>query len=262
VEAVRRRIEPFARGRTIIAAHVLRPRIARNGSAGQIEQFVTGRSITCVTRRAKNLLLHFDNATLRIHLRMTGDLLPCPDVRFFTISTRLILEFDKHDGVLFTDPRALGRVELLDAQGLEALDRSLGPEPLSPRFTPAWLEYAASRSRLPAKLFLTNQAVLAGIGNIYAAEILFAAGIHPARHVNRLSLARLQRLHAAIQEILQEAVQYAEITYTVPGRFHETTGFRLQVYGREGERCPRCEGRIHRIRQGARSTYFCPSCQH
>ena len=261
VEAVRRRIEPFALGRTIIAAHVLRPRIVRNGSARQMEQFVAGRSITRVSRRAKNLLLHFDDAALRIHLRMTGDLVPCPNVRFFPIATRMILEFDKRDGVLFTDPRALGRVELLDAQGLEALNLSLGPEPLSPQFTPALLRSTARRSRLPAKLFLTNQAAIAGIGNIYAAEILFAACIHPARKMNRLSLARQERLQAAIQETLQAATRHAEVTYAAPGRFHETAGFRLRVYGRAGERCLRCDSRIRRITQGARSTYYCPGCQ-
>ncbi len=262
VEAVRRRIEPFALGRTIVAAHVLRQRIARNGSVGQIEQFVTGRSITCVSRRAKNLLLHFDNAALRIHLRMTGDLLPCPNVRFFPIATRLILEFDKHEGILFTDPRALGRVELLDATGLEALDRSLGTEPLSPQFTPALLTSAARRSRLPAKLFLMNQAAIAGIGNIYAAEILFAARIDPARRMNSLSFACLERLHGAIQEILQAATRIAEVTYAAPGHFDEAAGFQLHVYGRVGERCLRCNRRIRRITQGARSTYHCPGCQH
>ncbi len=261
VEAVRRRMELFARGRTIIAAHVLRPRIACDGSARQIEQFAAGRTITRVSRRAKNLLLHFDDAALRIHLRMTGDLVPCPNVRFFPITTRLILEFDNQDGVLFTDPRALGRIELLHAQGLEALNRSLGPEPLSAQFTLSLLEYAAGRSRLSAKLFLTNQAAIAGIGNIYAAEILFAAGIHPTRKMNTLSVTRLERLHAAIRETLQAAVRHAEVTYAAPGQFHETASFRLRVYGRVGERCPRCDGRIRRIVQGARSTYYCPGCQ-
>ncbi len=261
VEAVRRRIEPFALGRTVVAAHFLRPRIVPTGSARQIERFVTGRSITCVSRRAKNLLFHFDDSAVRIHLRMTGDLVPCHDVRLFPLTTRLIFEFDKRAGILFTDPRALGRVELLDAKGLEALNRSLGPEPLSPQFTPALLASAARRSRLPAKLFLMNQAAIAGIGNIYAAEILFAARIDPARKMNGLSFARLERLHTAIQETLQAATSHAEITYAAPGHFIETAGFQLSVYGRVGERCLRCDRSIRRITQGARSTYYCPGCQ-
>ncbi len=261
VEAVRRRVEPFALGRTIVAAHFLRPRIAPAGSARQIERFIAGRSITSVSRRAKNLLFHFDDSALRIHLRMTGDLVPCHDVRFFPVATRFTVEFDKHEGILFTDPRALGHAELVDAKGLEALNRSLGPEPLSPQFTPALLTSAARRSRLPAKLFLMNQAVIAGIGNIYAAETLFAARMDPARKMNSLSFARLGRLHAAIQETLQAATRHAEVTYAAPGHFRETAGVLLSVYGRVGERCLRCDRRIRRVTQGARSTYYCPGCQ-
>jgi formamidopyrimidine-DNA glycosylase len=193
---------------------------------------------------------------------MTGDLVPCRDIRFFPLTTRFILEFDKHEGILFTDARALGRVELLDARGLEALHRSLGPEPLSPQFTPSLLTSTARQSRLPAKLFLMNQAVIAGIGNIYAAEILFAARIDPTRKMNTLNFARLDRLHAAIQEILQAATRHAEVTYAAPGHFHDAADFPLQVYGRGGERCQRCSRRIRRIAQGARSTYYCPGCQH
>ncbi len=261
VEAVRQRIHAAAAGRTIVAARILRPRIAPRGQASRIERFLTGRRIDSVTRRAKNLLIHVGGRALRVHLRMTGNIQPTDDVRFAPLEARMVLAFDAHRGLALIDPRGLGRIELLDSAAIASLDGSLGPEPLADDFTPHCFTAAAGRSRLAAKTYLMDQSRIAGIGNIYAAEILFAAGIHPARPMNRLSAARLESLHEAIRRTLEDAVHHAAATYADPGLWNEGAGFALRVYGREGMPCTRCASQVRRIVQAGRSTYYCPGCQ-
>ncbi len=157
--------------------------------------------------------------------------------------------------------RAAGVLRLIDAGELQALAAGLGPEPLSPDFTFDIFRAAARSSRQPAKLFLMDQRRIAGLGNIYAAEALFRAQVHPLHSMCRLSRARLRRLHAAIVEVLSEAVGGADTTYSKPGTIAEADEFQPAVYGREGEPCRRCQRPIRRIQQGGRSTYFCPRCQ-
>ena len=128
----------------------------------------------------------------------------------------------------------------------------LGPEPLTEEFTAGSFVMSARRSRKPAKLFLMDQSHVAGLGNIYAAEALFRARIHPARPMNRVSRSKLVALHAAIVEVVREAVEAV---------CEGADDFPRQVYGREGEPCFRCKSRIRRMAQGGRSTYFCPRCQ-
>jgi formamidopyrimidine-DNA glycosylase len=137
----------------------------------------------------------------------------------------------------------------------------LGPEPLSREFTVDGFVKAAASSRLPAKLFLMDQKRVAGLGNVYAAEALFRAGIHPARPMNRLSADRARVLYDAIRDVLREAVRSAKIAYNRPGKYTEAAEWPRAVYRREGETCLRCGARIRRIKQAGRSTYFCARCQ-
>ncbi len=264
VEAVCRRIRPSVAGRRILAARLLRPRIALPHPSDQLERFLQGRRIETVTRRAKNILLHLSGrppCALHLHLRMTGNLDLLPDVRFLPASARFYLEFSGHDGLVFTDPRALGRIRLLNQDDLAALDAALGPEPLSRSFTPARLAAAARASSRPAKLFLLDQKRIAGLGNIYAAEALFLAGIHPAQPMKTLEPARIGALHRAIVDTLRGALRSAEREYSRPGTRSQAEDFPLRVYGREGHPCLDCGHLVHRVKQGGRSTYFCPHCQ-
>lgn len=264
VEAVCRKIRPAVAGRRILSMRILRPRIALPHSSGELESAVEGRRIETVTRRAKNILLHLSGRpprALHVHLRMTGDLEVLHEVRFLPASARFVLEFSGHAGLVFTDPRALGRIRLLDAGDLAALDAALGPEPLSRAFTPARLASAALRSNQPAKLFLLDQKRLAGLGNIYAAEALFLSGIHPAKPMKVLPPARILALHKAIVGTLRRALRSAVREYSRPGSLSEGEDFPLNVYGREGQPCFRCARAVQRVKQGGRSTYFCPHCQ-
>ncbi len=192
---------------------------------------------------------------------MTGNLEVLPDIRFLPAAARFFLEFPGRAGLVFTDPRALGRIRLLNEDELAALDAALGPEPLSRSFTPARFAAAARASTQPVKLFLLDQKRIAGLGNIYAAEALFLAGIHPAKPAKTLSPARIGALHRAIVDTLRRALRAAEREYSRPGSRSEAENFPLRVYGREGQPCFECARLIRRLKQGGRSTYFCPHCQ-
>lgn len=256
VEAVRRKLNREITGAVIAAAHLVR-RPDR-----KLESRLRGRRIESVTRRGKNLLLELSGgAVLRVHLGMTGNLYTIADARRRPATTRAWLELDGGRALVLDDPRALGRLELLSVEQAEQLDASLGFEPVAREFTPQRLAELARASRAPAKLFLMDQKRISGLGNIYAAEALFRAGIHPAKPANRLSRQRIERLYRAIVEVLDVAIQSTCNAYSGPGRFDAGETFPLAVYGREGMPCPRCRQRIRRIRQAGRSTYFCPGCQ-
>ncbi|HSB16752.1 MAG TPA: bifunctional DNA-formamidopyrimidine glycosylase/DNA-(apurinic or apyrimidinic site) lyase [Bryobacteraceae bacterium] len=262
VEAVCRKLRRDALGACIAAARVLRSGTTRPQKTRRVESLAAGRIIETIERRGKNILIGLSGGMwVRVHLRMTGNLHVIPDVHFRPASTRAYFELEGGRGLIFDDPRALGRLHIHTTAEAARLMEDLGPEPLSPVFTLDALAAAAGRSRKPAKLFLMDQQHVAGLGNIYAAEALFRARIHPARPMNRIGPSRLAVLHSAIIEVLQEAVHWAVRSYGRPGEFSEAEDFPLAVYGREGELCVTCDRRVRRIPQGGRSTYYCPGCQ-
>ena len=256
VEAVCRKLRTDAVGSVILRLRMLRRRDPA------VERRARGRRIMAAGRRGKNILLRLDNGrVLRFHLRMTGNLYVIPDARFLPATARAWCELDGGRGLIFDDPRALGRMEMLDVAGVAALGRELGPEPLDGSFAAAAFVAAARRSRQPSKPFLMDQRNVAGLGNIYAAEALFRAGIHPKRAMCRVSAPRLEALHRQIVLVLTDAVESASKAYSGPGSYHSEENFPVAVYGRAGLPCPVCGTIVRRIRQGGRSTYYCPQCQ-
>lgn len=262
VEAVCRKLRGQVLGARIVAARVLRRRSTHPQRPREVEALASGRAIRTVERRGKNLLIGLGGGlTIRIHLRMTGNLYVIPDARLRPAATRAYFELEGGRTLVFEDPRALGVINIQTARETASLVSELGPEPLSRRFTPAALASAARHSRQPAKLFLMDQRRVAGLGNIYAAEVLFRARIHPARPINRVRAAKLQALHTAMVQVLRQAVRSACVAYSHPDQFAEAGGFPLSVYDREGEPCVVCRRRIRRLVQAGRSTYYCPGCQ-
>ncbi|MEO8661081.1 MAG: bifunctional DNA-formamidopyrimidine glycosylase/DNA-(apurinic or apyrimidinic site) lyase [Bryobacteraceae bacterium] len=262
VEAVCRKLQTEAAGVQIVRARILRPGIAPKDQAEIIEQELAGATLLKVERRGKNILMRLSGGrTLHVHLRMTGNLFVVSDHRFQSASVRLYLELAGGRAIVFEDQRALGRIALHTDEALAEAVSVLGPEPLSPEFTAESFVAAARKSRQPAKLYLMDQRRVAGLGNIYAAEALFLAGVDPRRAMNRIAPARLRELHGAILEVLRQAVRSAAEAYAEPGRFAEGESFPVAVYGREGEVCLRCGKTVRRIPQGGRSTYFCAGCQ-
>jgi formamidopyrimidine-DNA glycosylase len=262
VEAVCRKLRRELMGMRITDGRVERPIVTSPQKPQWIISRVAGRTVEAIERRGKHILVRLSGGwVLLIHLRMTGNLLLIPDVRLRSLTTRVWFEMEGGRGLVLDDPRSLGKVRLLrPGEEQEAL-ASLGVEPLSSEFTIARFLAIASRSRQPAKLFLMDQRRIAGMGNIYAVEALFRAGIHPARPVHRIGRARLEALHGHISGVLQEAAASAEIAYSSPGRFVEAEEFVCAVYGRQGELCSRCGRTIRRMRQEGRSTYYCAGCQ-
>lgn len=254
VEAVCKRLRLEAEGALIRQARLLRPSIAK----GEVEEACRGARLARVERRGKNIFLHLSSGgVLHVHLRMTGNLYVIPDHRFLVASVRVVWELADGRGIVFEDPRALGRIALIPPEEMPVL----GWEPLDPGFTVDALAELAKGSRKPAKLFLLDQDKVAGLGNIYAAEALFRAGVDPRRPMGELRRPRLAKLHAAIVEVMSGAVESVYELYSQPGNLIEAERQTLMVYDREGEPCRVCGRPILRLAQGGRSTYYCGRCQ-
>jgi len=198
---------------------------------------------------------------MRVHLGMTGNLHVIPDHRLRPAASSAWFALADGRGLIFEDTRGLGWLAVHDEAELRKKLAGLGAEPLSRAFTVEALMQSAAKLRQPAKLFLMDQRRIAGLGNIYAAEALFAARIDPRKPIGSVSRVRLQSLRAAIVGILREAIRSARRGYSRPGGYREPENFTPAVYGREGEPCGACGRAIRRFAQGGRSTYFCPKCQ-
>ena len=255
------------RGATIADATVREPRL-RWPVPHDLPSRVRDAAVEGISRRAKYILVHLTGGTLLLHLGMSG--------RVRVLSPAAATEVGPHDHVdlhlttgavvRLTDPRRFGCVLWVDGPpGCHPLLRHLGREPLVTGFDGAYL-FGRSRERTVAiKSFLMDAKVVVGIGNIYASEALFRAGIHPLRAAGRVSRQRYGRLASAIQETLREAIRAGGTTLR---DFTDQDGrlgyfaLELAAYGRAGEPCIRCAGVIRSTRVGQRSTFWCPRCQH
>jgi formamidopyrimidine-DNA glycosylase len=260
VEAVCRRLRATALGQTIVHVRILRPSVTRPQSPRSVEGKLADATILSIGRRGKHILIELSTGlTLHVHLRMTGNLRVVPDIRLRLASTRAYFEFEDGRGIFFDDPRALGKIHLRTRSEIASALKAVGPEPSE--ISAHDFVAAAKKTRKPAKMFLMDQRHVSGLGNIYAAEALFLAGIHPARAIHSVSNRRLRRLHEACVKILESAIESADRAYQDPGAFVEGENFPVAVYDREGEPCVVCRRAIRRIPQGGRSTYFCAKCQ-
>lgn len=250
-------------GARLQAAHIVRPLMTRPQAHQDIEQLSSKTTVRHIRRRAKNIVIDLSNKhSLRIHLRMSGDLRLEPAEKTSEPSVRAWWQLRGKRALVFTDARALGRVHIYPTDELDQLFEKLGPEPLSREFTARRFAAIAKASRLPAKLFLMDQSKVAGIGNIYAAEALFRARVSPFVPIQNLSSARLEALRQAIRETLKAAVHSVYKAYKSPGGFrNHGDDFERLVYGRAGGKCMRCGRPVQRRQQGGRSTYFCAHCQ-
>jgi formamidopyrimidine-DNA glycosylase len=267
VETVRTRLAPDVEGRTIARARVDDTRLVRPELPASIAGALTGARIERVERRGKYLLLRLESGeTLAVHLRMTGNLLRRAAGDEPPRFVRAELELDDGSFVAYTDIRRFGTWELLRdrAEADAFIDGRLGPEPFSDEFSPTFLFDALHRRAAPVKSVLLDQRVVAGLGNIYADESLWAAKIHPELPASRLRRPDAERLHGTIREALAAgiAAQGASIRdYRMPDGGHGSAQERFAAYGRTGEPCPRCGTPIRRLVVGQRGTHVCPHCQ-
>lgn len=264
VETTRRGLEPLLCERWVRAVTVREARL-RWPVAADLPARLAGLRIERVSRRAKYLLWHTTAGTCMVHLGMSGSLRVVPAVSALHIHDHVIWHLDDGLELRLRDPRRFGSVHWLEGEpGEHPLLRDLGPEPLGNEFHAGWL-YARSRERqLAVKNFIMDAHQVVGVGNIYASEALFRAGITPGRAAGRVSLTRYQQLVDAIRAVLTEAIAAGGTTLRdfshndgKPGYFRQ----HLAVYGKAGQPCPRCGVAIRRSIVGQRSSYSCPGCQ-
>jgi formamidopyrimidine-DNA glycosylase len=267
VETIVRDLRPILVGRRIVRGALSHDDVLRGITRRQLLRRLPGRTIQRVFRRAKHAVLQLDSAHLVMQPGMTGSLRVhtrglTPDEARYAV---LRVELDNGDELVYTDVRRLGTILLLDQKHWELYDRAIGPEPLDADFSAERLGSALRRSRQAIKKVIMDQRHLAGVGNIYANEALFAAGIDPSKPASRLGPEEHRRLHAEIRRILTAAIRSNGTTFRdyrtgigEPGNFQ----LELLVYGREGEPCRRCGTRLtgtHAI--DARISVFCHRCQ-
>ncbi|MGY0505734.1 bifunctional DNA-formamidopyrimidine glycosylase/DNA-(apurinic or apyrimidinic site) lyase [Luteimonas sp. e5] len=263
VETTRRGLEPHLLGRQVRAVELRRPDL-RWPIPAQLPALLAGARIHAVRRRAKYLLLDTTAGSALWHLGMSGSLRVLPGDIPPRLHDHVDVLLDDGRILRFNDPRRFGCL-LWQAPGeLHPLLRGLGPEPLADEFDGDHLFRRARGRRSAVKTMLMDQAVVVGVGNIYAAEALFAAGIDPRRQAGRISRERYRRLAEAVKHILGHAIERGGTTLRdfispdgLPGYFEQE----LLVYGRGGQLCRACGTRLREVQLGQRSSVWCPSCQ-
>lgn len=274
VEVLSRHLAPNVRGRAITAVKVLRAKVVAPTRPAALARALKGATITDLTRRGKFLLFHLvkddKERCLLGHLGMTGRMFVQDRDASLPQHTAVHLELGDRRFV-YQDTRYFGRFTL-DLTGLERL----GPEPHSDAFAPATFRQALRQSKQAIKVKLLDQALVAGVGNIYASEALHRARVSPRKSARRVTKAEGERLWRSIRSVLAEAIECGSTIpldftgggtrdglfyYGAPAGTEDFYEERLLVYDREGEPCVACGTPIRRIIQAARSTFFCPSCQ-
>ena len=264
VEHVVRALSPVITGRRILAAELNLKRIAPGISRPAFDRQLRNSLITAVGRRGKYILFELESGhVLATHLRMTGKFVSLTVDQSLPPYAHVVFYLDDERRLVFCDMRQFGRMRIFTKPPKEL--SSLAPEPLSDQFTEAYFVDTLSRSRRPLKHLLLDQTRVLGLGNIYAVEALFLAGVNPLKESNRLSKPRARKLYQSIRDVLQEAID-AGSTLRIDladgnGSYFGTTERFWRVYEREGEPCVNCETKIRRVVQGGRSTYYCPKCQ-
>jgi formamidopyrimidine-DNA glycosylase len=284
VETIRRSLEKTIVGKKIKSVEVRLAKVFK-GNNKEVE----GRAIEAVERKGKVLIIRLSGRTcLLIHFKMTGQLvwvpkpsepglkpritlghpIPFAGSELPAKTTHVILEID--GGRLFyNDLRQFGWIRIIEnsKKQIENIIGKLGPEPFSAEFTTDYLKKIFAKTSKPIKLLLMDQEKMAGIGNIYANEALFEAGIDPRKSARQLSNEAIEQLRKGILKVLEEGLRYggssaADEAYIKPTGEPGSYQDHFRVYQRDGQKCRRCGKAIERIKMGGRGTFFCPGCQH
>ena len=262
VETIKNELAPHILGRQVTGITLSWDGIVSQPSVKDFSSHLIGQKITRLARRGKYLLFGLSSGEiLVIHLRMTGSLLlnsATSDDKYI----RAIIQLDGGIRLSFRDPRKLGRMWLVRSEN--TISGKLGPEPLEASFTPEVLAQRRHQRKAPIKALLLDQSFIAGIGNMYADEALFAARIHPLKPGDSLSRSEVERLHSAIKQVLRSAIDDKGASvqnYFRPSGEPGTAHFQFKVAHRGGKSCPICGTPIQRIPIRNRGSYFCPRCQ-
>lgn len=267
VETIRRVIEPQIKGLVITEMAVRRPEVTAYPGADEFCRRLAGQTISHMTREGKFLIIHLKSKDrIILHLRMTGCLLLVPADCAEEKYTHVVFSLNNGRELRFSDMRRFGRFWLIREGETDTYSGmgKLGVDPLAPECNAAYLSEHLHKRRKTIKECLLEQTVVAGIGNIYSDEILFAAGIYPARPANSLKHTEWERLAEAITERISYFIEKNAITpeeyLETKGQDYRNTPF-LQVYGQESRPCPKCGQTLCRMVIGGRSSVYCPVCQ-
>jgi len=263
VETSRRGIAPWVEKQQVRDV-VVRDRRLRWPIPEDIDQELPGQVIRSIQRRAKYLLFETGTGTAMLHLGMSGSVRIIDSDEPAGKHDHVDIQFESGKALRFRDPRRFGSLLWTHNPFEHDLLRSLGPEPLSDEFDGDYLWQKARGRRVSIKQFIMNGSIVVGVGNIYASEALFIAGIHPKRRADRISSGRMAQLADAIKSVLQSAIEAGGTTLRdfhggdgEPGYFRQM----LEVYGRDGEPCRRCKRLLSVVVLGQRSTFYCKDCQ-
>ena len=264
VETTRRGLEPLITDRKILSVHIRKKKL-RWDIPSHLKWTLNSKTIKKISRRAKYLLIHFNHGELVMHLGMSGSITVVNSSEALKKHEHFEIKFDNKTSLRFHDPRRFGSILWQQPNETINLLKNLGPEPLSYEFDEDSLfESSIGKSRT-IKSFIMDSNVVVGVGNIYASESLFLAKISPKRKAGKISRKRLIVLTNSIKNVLTDAINNGGTTLNDfsnvdgnPGYFSQV----LSVYGRDGMSCLRCNGKIKKIIQNQRSTYYCPKCQH
>jgi len=263
VETVRRGLNRLVKGATIASIDVYWPKIINNDVAS-FEQRLANHTIETVDRRGKYLLFRFSGGlTMVSHLRMEGNYFVMPKDEGRTKHTHVVFHLTDDRDLLYNDTRKFGRMTLVPTGEEVTVGglKKIGPEPVASALTAAYLTEIFQKSKKMIKPLLLDQSKIAGIGNIYADEVLWLSKIHPMRPANSLTIEEIELLrHNIIDEMAAAIKGHGTTVHTFSNAFGETGQFqnRLHVYGREGEPCERCGTLIEKIKVAQRGTHFCP----
>lgn len=264
VETTMRGIEPHICGQ-IIAELVVRNRQLRWPVPKNLEKIIRGQTINRLERRGKYIIFQCNTGCMLLHLGMSGRVRMLEKPRPPEKHDHVDMVFSNGKTLRFTDPRRFGAVLFSDKNIAEhPLLSHLGPEPLTPEFNGEYLMARAKSRKLAVKSFIMDSKIVVGVGNIYAAEALFMAGIHPEFPAGKITRVKYDELVAAIKSILQSAIKKGGTTLKDFSQSDGKPGYfsiELQVYGKQKQPCPRCKTTLELLKIGQRSTVFCPVCQ-
>jgi len=262
VETVVRSLKPKIQNKIIKSVNVYWTKTLSTHTANSLSKTIQNKIISSISRRGKYIILQIGNSFLVIHLRMTGKLIYQNSSETQSSHLRLKINFKDNSELHFTDIRKFGRIEFHN--NLNFLNEKLGIEPFSNQLTAGYLYQKLCKRNGPIKSILLNQSIIAGIGNIYADEILWKIRVHPQKPANQLDIQKLTKLISATQIILQKAINSMGTTiinFSFDKESYGNYGSQLKVFNKNGENCIRCSDIIIKTKCAGRGTYYCPTCQ-
>ena len=264
VETIRLDLQKVLPNLRITDISVYDKRILKTNDLAIFIKEVRGKTIQTINRRGKMIVMPLkEGGFLLAHLKMTGQLIYGPKLQLK--ETKVVFELSDGKCLNYNDQRLFGRLSFVPQLNDDPFLREIGPEPLEGSFNEDWIKGQVKRRRIPIKTFLLNQNFIAGIGNIYASEILFEARIDPKKAARRLTREEIKSLRYSTIHVLKKAIKYRG---TSMRNYRDSNGEkgrfinRIKVYNKEHKPCPACRHEIKRIVQNGRSTFFCQRCQH